>query len=138
MPSVDTPASLETLCGLRTAPELSEGQRSQLRDQLFKRMAACEWFTVGVMAADGASAITALRQLERTAGWQALEGEGPEVDPAGDGQGAGVFLKANQNTGAFRLRPESGLGLGVLITGHSALQPEAEGTWGPFPLDFFA
>lgn len=138
MTSVDALASLETLCGLRTAPELSDQQRRQLRRELFERMATCEWFTVGVMAADGATAIGALRQLERAAGWQALQGEGPEIDSAGNGQGVGVFLKANQNTGGFRLRPESGLGLGVLISGHSAVEPEAEGTWGPFPLDFFA
>jgi hypothetical protein len=138
MTSVDALASLEALCGLRTAPELSDEQRNQLRSELRERMDACEWFTVGIMAADGSEAIAALRQLERAAGWQALEGEGPEGDPAGDAQGAGVFLKANQNTGGFRLRLESGLGLGVLITGHSAVEPEAEGTWGPFPLDFFA
>ncbi|MCP9915433.1 DUF1824 family protein [Cyanobium sp. ATX 6F1] len=123
------------LRGLRTAPTLGATERQGLRAELDEKLAACEWFTIGVMAADGATAIAALRQLERQHGWSPLEADPSEA--AGTPSG-GVFLKGNQNTGRFRLRQEAGLGLGVLISGHSSVAPEAEDTWGPFPLDFFA
>jgi hypothetical protein len=48
-----------------------------------------------------------------------------------------VFLKGNQHTGLALLRAESGLGEGVLISGHGADDPSSEDTWGPLPLDFF-
>ena len=48
-----------------------------------------------------------------------------------------MFLKANQHTGRFLVRPETGLGEGLLITGHNPGNPAAEDTWGPLPLDFF-
>jgi hypothetical protein len=48
-----------------------------------------------------------------------------------------AFLKGNQNTGRFQLRPESGLGEGLLISGHNLADPSAEDTWGPLPLNFF-
>lgn len=136
---MSTPAtfsSLTALCGLRTAPALGAEDRQRLRAELNERLAACEWFTLGVMAADGPSAIAALRQLEGELGWTPLEAN---PDEAGEESfSGGVFLKGNQTSGRFRLRQEAGLGLGVLITGHSSVAPEAEDTWGPFPLDFFA
>ena len=49
-----------------------------------------------------------------------------------------MFLKGNQNSGRFLVRRETGLGEGLLITGHSPADPDAEDTWGPLPLDFFA
>ncbi|MGB7565272.1 MAG: DUF1824 family protein [Prochlorococcaceae cyanobacterium] len=127
--------SLIALRGLRSAPALTSRERQGLRAELDQKLSACEWFTIGVMAADGAAAIATLRQLERELGWSHLETDQSEADETLSG---GVFLKGNQNTGRFRLRQESGLGLGVLITGHSSLAPEAEDTWGPLPLDFFA
>ncbi|MCP9849353.1 DUF1824 family protein [Cyanobium sp. Morenito 9A2] len=123
------------LCGLRSAPTLDAEARELLRTELDPRLAACEWFTIGVMAADSAAALAALRQLESALGWQPLQ-----VDPseAGEPRSGGVFLKGNQTSGRVRLRQESGLGVGLLITGHSSVNPDAEDTWGPFPLDFFA
>jgi hypothetical protein len=35
------------------------------------------------------------------------------------------------------VRPESGLGEGILITGHNPEAPSREDTWGPLPLDLF-
>lgn len=61
-------------------------------------------------------------------------------DPAGEAPekiAGAVFLKANQHTGRFLVRPETGLGEGLLITGHNPGNPAAEDTWGPLPLDFF-
>jgi hypothetical protein len=158
-----TPASLSSLaalCGLRTAPELPTAARQALRLELNQRLAACEWFTVGVMAPSASQAVAALRACENALGWEPLLAPGTETpgseapgsstaglsgsaasssearDPAAE---AGpVFLKGNQRTGLFLVRPETGLGCGLLITGHSSVAPEAEDTWGPFPLDFFA
>lgn len=164
-----TPASLNSLaalCGLRTAPELPAAARQTLRSELDQRLAACEWFTVGVMAPSASLAVAALRACENALGWEPLLAPGTETpdsdsgtpgsgtpglsgpdasaseagDPTGDPTAVSgpVFLKGNQRTGLFLVRPENGLGSGLLITGHSSVAPEAEDTWGPFPLDFFA
>lgn len=127
--------SLNDLRGLRTAPTLSVSERQELRAALQPRMAACDWFTIGVMAPSGPAAATALHACEAALGWQPLE-----LDPASPLPSAiegSSFLKGNQNTGRFQLRPETGLGNGVLITGHSVANPDAEDTWGPLPLDLF-
>ncbi|MEY4297896.1 MAG: hypothetical protein RLZZ423_1075 [Cyanobacteriota bacterium] len=128
-------ASLRALCGLRTAPALSAAEAEGLRAELQPLLARCEWFTIGVMAPSAAAAVAALRTAEQAQGWPALE-----LDPAGEALEAiegPVFLKGNQNTGRFLVRRESGLGEGILITGHSPVEPEAEDTWGPLPLGFF-
>jgi hypothetical protein len=128
-------ASLQSLCGLRTAPALTADQRRSLRNELDPLLAACEWFTMGVMAPSADAAVAALRAIEAGLACPALE-----LDPAGEALetiDGPVFLKANQNTGRFLVRREAGLGEGLLITGHSPTDPTAEATWGPFPLDFF-
>jgi hypothetical protein len=99
-------------------------------------MAACHWFTVGVMASSAPAALACLRQLEAALAWAPLERDGGCEDPATiEGP---VFLKGNQNSGRFLLRRESGLGTGLLISGHCSDDPAAEDTWGPLPLDLFA
>ncbi|KMM16981.1 DUF1824 family protein [Synechococcus sp. GFB01] len=127
--------SLIALRGLRTAPVLTEAERLALRAELLPRLEACDWFTVGVMAPSAQLAVECLRQLEAALGWDPLE-----LDPAGEALAAiegPVFLKANQTSRRFLVRREAGLGEGLLITGHSPADPEAEDTWGPLPLDFF-
>ena len=131
MTPADSPSSLASLCGLRTAPVLTLEQRLKLLDELAPRMAACEWFTVGVMAPSAAAAVAALSSLETARGWAPLVADGEEA-PEGP-----VFLKGNQRNGRYRLRTEAGLGEGILITGHNAELPETEDTWGPLPLDIF-
>ena len=127
---------LQDLRGQRTAPALEPPQLTALRQELQPLLAACDWFTIGVMAPSAPAAVAALRAWEAGLGWSALE-----LDPASprpqDVVGP-VFLKGNQTSGRFLLRPEAGLGEGVLITGHSPVDPAAEDTWGPLPLDFFA
>ena len=128
-------ASLRALCGLRSAPALSPADAEGLRAELQPLLARCDWFTIGVMAPSASAAVAALRSAEQANGWEALE-----LDPAGEALEAiegPVFLKANQNTGRFLVRRESGLGEGILITGHSPAEPDAEDTWGPLPLSFF-
>ena len=48
-----------------------------------------------------------------------------------------VFLKGNQRTGTALVRAESGLGVGILISGQAPSNADAEDTWGPLPLGFF-
>ncbi len=122
---------LASLRGLRTAPSLDTVQRQALRGELDARLAACDWFTVGVMAPSAQTALAALRACEAAQGWDPLQ---PESEGEVEGP---VFLKGNQRTGRFLLRAESGLGEGLLIGGQSDGHPEATGTWGPLPLDFF-
>ncbi len=130
---------LASLRGLRSAPNLDPTQRLELRQALLARLAACQWFTLGVMAPDRQSAVTCLRSLEAALGWSPLQEES-DADRNGEdpGQGGSVFLKGNQRNGGFRLRQEAGLGEGLLITGHNPEAPEVEDTWGPLPLDLFA
>lgn len=129
-------ASLRALCGLRTAPVLSSAERQQLRQELEPLLARCQWFTIGVMAPSAAAAVATLRAVEQAQGWPALA-----LDPAGETLTAiegPVFLKGNQHNGRFLVRRETGLGEGVLITGHHPGDAAAEDTWGPLPLDFFS
>jgi len=132
----DDLAGLRALCGLRSAPTLSNDQASALRRELEPLLQRCDWFTIGIMAPSAARAVAALRAAEQANGWAALE-----LDPAGEAldtiEGP-VFLKGNQNTHRFLVRREAGLGEGILITGHSPAEPDAEDTWGPLPLDLFA
>jgi hypothetical protein len=132
----DATCSLSDLRGLRAAPQLSVADAEALRRELTRQLERCEWFTVGVMASSADAAVAALRSLEAALGWEALE-----LDPAGEALSTiegPVFLKANQNTCRFLVRRETGLGEGLLITGHNPIDPEAEDTWGPLPLNLFA
>jgi hypothetical protein len=127
---------LAALRGLRSAPALDLAARSLLKQELAMMLARCDWFTVGVMAPSAEAAVACLRQLEAALDWTPLELDGAcESSDAIDGP---VFLKGNQNSGRFLLRPEAGLGEGLLISGHSAADPAAQDTWGPLPLDLFA
>jgi len=139
--AADAALVLADLRGLRSAPTLTPQQAEQLRAELIEQLGRCEWFTLGVMAADRQQAITCLRACEAALGWAPLQEE-PATDPGLDAPGAGaaepVFLKGNQRSGSFRLRREAGLGRGLLITGHNPDDPALEDTWGPLPLDLFA
>jgi hypothetical protein len=124
---------LDDLRGFRGAPPLSPAQRVGLQEELRKKVAACDWCTIGVMASTSASAWQALRGYERALGWPPLTPSTPDEEAKGP-----VFLKGHQRNGTVRLREEAGLGEGVLISGHSDRNPDAEDTWGPLPLDLFA
>jgi len=132
---VDGPITLQSLRGLRSAPALTPEQQADLHRQLTPLLQRCDWFTIGVMAPSATVAVEALRAAEQAHGWPPLE-----LDPAGEALAAiegPVFLKGNQNSGRFLVRRESGLGEGLLITGHSPADPDAEDPWGPLPLTFF-
>ena len=129
--------TLADLASLRTAPALAAHQRPALLAELKTKLAACDWFTIGVMAPSAASALAALRACEAGLGWPALEAHGQA--PQAEGVVGPVFLKGNQHSGQFLLRGEAGLGEGILISGHLNGEPDPalEGTWGPLPLDLF-
>lgn len=123
---------LADLRGLRTAPALDDQQRLLLREALRAALVPCSWFTIGVMAASATAAVDSLRRWEAALGWPPLQAD--DVATAAPGP---VFLKGNQRSGHYWLRQESGLGVGVLISGHNPDDPSVEDTWGPFPLDLF-
>ena len=118
----------------RSAPPLNEQQRVVLLLELRRRLASCDWFTIGIMAPGGEVALTCLRSVELALGWLPLEVCDNDDLRAIPGP---VFLKAHQRAGTVGLRSEAGLGEGVLLSGHSDTNPEVEDTWGPLPLDFF-
>ena len=124
--------TLNDLARLRGAPALSPEASLRLRGELQQAMANASWFTVGVMAPSSDAALSALRHLEASQGWDPLEvvDSTDEVGP--------VFLKANQKGGSIRIRIEHGLGEGILISGHGDDEAQPSTTWGPLPLDFFA
>ena len=132
----DAALVLADLRGLRSAPTLTPQQAEQLRAELIEQLGRCEWVTLGVMAPSAAAAVQALRSAEAALQWEALE-----LDPAGEALASiegPVFLKGNQNSGRFLVRRETGLGEGLLITGHNPVDSAAEDTWGPLPLDLFS
>ena len=123
--------ALSDLARLRDAPELSLETCANLRAELSQAMANASWFTVGVMAPSAASALEALRALERSQDWETMNVVENATD---DGP---VFLKANQKGGSVRIRIEHGLGEGILISGHGDDDSTPSTTWGPLPLNFF-
>ena len=123
--------TLRDLKRLRSAPELTEQMAADLRSELTDAMAGASWFTIGVMAPSAATALQALRALESSLKWEPLE----LIEPCE--QAGPVYVKANQRGGSIRIRIEHGLGEGILITGHSDIDPQMSNTWGPLPLDFF-
>jgi hypothetical protein len=139
-----SPTGLLALRGLRTAPQLDAAAREVLRSELKEALAPCDWFTIGVMAPSSSAAVATLRRLEASLGWPALRHQELAVEGVDDHDTAGadpagpVFLKGNQRSGTYLLRPESGLGEGILISGHHTDDPLLGATWGPLPLDLFA
>jgi hypothetical protein len=135
---------LQALRGLRSAPSLDGAAREFLRQELLQAMEPCAWFTIGVMAPSTAAALAALRLWEGSLGWSPLQPQPLGFEPVDDHDSAGadpdgtVFLKGNQRTGSYLVRPERGLGEGVLISGHHPDNPAVEDTWGPLPLNLFA
>jgi hypothetical protein len=139
LPQPTAPAAtprLNALRGARTAPELTESERQELRAELHGVLQRCPWFTIGVMAPTASAAIEALRRCEQALGWPALGWPALAADgSSGAAIEGAVFLKGNQRSGTFLIRQEDGLGIGVLISGQNSEQPELADTWGPLPLD---
>jgi len=133
----DDLAGLRALCGLRSAPALSTEQAAALRRELEPLLQRCDWFTIGIMAPSAAIAVQTLRRWESAFAWQPLQAAatGAAEDTTAGAEPGAVFLKGHQGNGTFWLRPEAGLGEGVLITAQGDEQAAAGDTWGPLPLD---
>ena len=124
--------TLNDLARLRGAPVLTPEAAQALRGELEQAMATASWFTIGVMAPSADAALTSLRSLEASQGWEPLKVVDSTAEPGP------VFLKANQKGGSIRIRIEHGLGEGILISGHGDDESQPSTTWGPLPLNFFA
>ncbi|MFO7629685.1 MAG: DUF1824 family protein, partial [Prochlorococcaceae cyanobacterium] len=90
-PDSALPDGLAALRGLRTAPLLSGADRQRLRSELDRCLAACDWFTIGVMAPSAEAAVAALRAAEGALGWPALEAAPSPTEGEGGQIEAGVF-----------------------------------------------
>ena len=122
---------LVDLINFRTAPKLSESQEKKLLEELELNILSADWITIGIMAPSDNSAIEALKSISKKyssiifCNLTTLHADGS------------VFLKANQKTGNVSLRPENGLGEGILITCQYDKDAKESNTFGPMPLDFF-
>ena len=124
--------NLFDLNSLRSAPHLSGLQREQLQNELELNIINADWITIGIMASHDYEAINALESISRK--YSSIKFLGLESLHA-DGS---VFLKANQKTGNVFIRPENGLGEGILLTCQYDVDSTESNTFGPLPLDFFS
>ena len=122
---------LVDLNNLRTAPQLSKSQEKKLLEELEANIFNADWITIGIMAPSDNKAIEALQSISKK--YSSIK-FGNIGSLHADG---GVFLKANQKTSNVFVRPEKGLGEGILITCQYEAKSENSITYGPFPLDFF-
>ncbi len=122
---------LVDLNNLRTAPHLSNWQEKKLLKELEANIFNADWLTIGIMAPSDNKAIEALQSISKKyssikfCNLSSLKADG------------NVFLKANQKTGNVFIRPENGLGEGILLTCQHVENAEESNTFGPLPLDFF-
>ena len=122
---------LDDLNNFRTAPQLSKSQEKKLLEELELNIFNADWITIGIMATSDNSAIEALQSISKKYSSIKFVNLG---SLSADGS---VFLKANQKTGSVFVRPEKGLGEGILITCQYDEDAEESNTFGPLPLDFF-
>lgn len=117
---------------LQSAPELSGEEATAVQADIQTLSDRSDYQTLGICAEALAIAKTAMEQF--------LTALGVTVNldlPERDGP---VYLKFNTLKGAWYLDDYSGPSRGVLISFHAS-DPEdqdANGTYGPFPLDLFA
>ena len=122
---------LDDLNNFRTAPQLSKSQEKKLLEELELNIFNADWITIGIMATSDNSAFEALQSISKKYSSIKFVNLG---SLSADGS---VFLKANQKTGSVFVRPEKGLGEGILITCQYDEDAEESNTFGPLPLDFF-
>ena len=123
--------SLSDLISLRSAPLLDETQSKILLNELNLKISACDWITIGIMGSNDSEAKNALREIIKKYSFKDFQNF-DEINVFGK-----VFLKANQKSGQVYIRPENGLGVGILLTCQHDDRSKISATYGPFPLDFF-
>ena len=123
---------LVDLNNLRTAPQLSNSEEKKLLEELESNIFNTDWITIGIMAPCDDKAIEALKSISKK--YSSIK-FGNLGSLHADGS---VFLKANQKTGNVSIRPENGLGEGILLTCQYDVDSSESNTFGPLPLDFFS
>tara|TARA_B100001029_G_C14885317_1_gene352300 strand:- start:156 stop:542 length:387 start_codon:yes stop_codon:yes gene_type:complete len=123
--------SLNDLNRLRSAPQLRKSQIKKLLKELENNIKNADWITIGIMAPTVIEAKNALQTISKK--YSSIKFRYLDCPPA-DGS---VFLKGNQKTGNVYIRPENGLGEGILLTCQYDKDSVESSTFGPLPLDFF-
>ena len=116
---------------LRSAPKLSKRKVKKLQLELEANIINADWMTIGIMAPSEYAAKAALKSICKK--YPSLKFRNVESLHAN----GSVFLKGNQKTGNVFIRPEDGLGEGILLTCQYEHDFEVLSTFGPLPLDFF-
>ena len=123
--------NLVDLNSLRSAPNLNKIQIKKLLEELDLNILNADWVTIGIMAPSDFEAIAALKSfLKKYSSVQFNDIDSLHAFGS-------VFLKGNQKTGNVFIRPESGLGEGILITCQYEHESKESSTFGPLPLDIF-
>ena len=123
--------SLNDLNSLRSAPRLRKSQIKKLLKELETNIKNADWITIGIMAPTVKEAKNALQTISKR--YSSIKFRYLDCPPAY----GSVFLKGNQKTGNVYIRPENGLGEGILLTCQYDEHSVESSTFGPLPLDFF-
>ena len=123
--------SLDDLNRLRTAPQLIKSQKNFLLKELEQKIKNADWLTIGIMAPSADKAIKVLQTISKK--YSSIKFR--DLDCLNED--GSVFLKGNQKTGNVYIRPENGLGEGILLTCQYDEDSMESSTFGPLPLDFF-
>ncbi len=115
----------------KTAPSLDFNQIQKLSKQLDNEIMKSDWITIGVMAKSDNEAKNALRMFVQKYPFMHFK-DFEKLNAIGN-----VFMKGNQKTGEVYIRPEYGLGEGILLTCQYNDPSQNSLTYGPFPLSFF-
>ena len=115
----------------KTAPVLDSNQTQKLSAELDLKIQDSDWLTIGVMAKSDVEAKIALRTIIQKYSFIKFK-DFETLKALGN-----VFLKGNQKTGEVYIRPEYGLGEGILLTCQYNDSSKNSMTYGPFPLIFF-
>ena len=115
----------------KTAPVLDSNQTQKLSAELDLKIEDSDWLTIGVMAKSDVEAKIALRTIIQKYSFIKFK-DFETLKALGN-----VFLKGNQKTGEVYIRPEYGLGEGILLTCQYNDSSKNSMTYGPFPLIFF-
>ena len=115
----------------KTAPALNSYESQKLSAELDLKIEDSDWLTIGVMAKSDVEAKIALRTIIQKYSFIKFK-DFETLKAVGN-----VFLKGNQKTGEVYIRPEYGLGEGILLTCQYNDSSKNSMTYGPFPLIFF-
>ena len=115
----------------KTAPELDNYQFQKLSVELDSKIENSDWITIGIMAKSDKEAKITLKTFIQKYSYINFK-DFESLNALGN-----VFMKGNQKTGEVYIRPEYGLGEGILLTCQYNDPSQNSLTYGPFPLSFF-